>query len=170
MAVSLDGFLTRGSEADVTNWTSREDQKFFTDYLAKSKVLIMGKNTFFATPKSLKPKSSDRFSVVLTGKPSDYTEYSKSNVREFWDLSPKDVCNKLNSLGYSEATLLGGGKVFAEFLEAGLINEMFVTLEPQIFGVGTKAFNGSKLCDKKLRLVSQKQLNSKGTLLLKYEI
>ena len=65
--------------------------------------------------------------------------------------------------------LVGGGKTNALFLEASLVNEIYLTVEPKLFGMG-KSLIAEGNFTKNLKLQSVKKLNEQGTLLLKYNI
>ncbi|MEK9177085.1 MAG: dihydrofolate reductase family protein, partial [Patescibacteria group bacterium] len=65
--------------------------------------------------------------------------------------------------------VLGGAAAYQLMLDRGLMDEIFVTLEPLVFGRGIPMFtNGRKT--RKLELVSIRKLNARGTLLLRYRI
>lgn len=70
---------------------------------------------------------------------------------------------------YRTIAVLGGGRVYRFMLEHELLDEIFVTIEPLIFGRGKEMFIGGKKTTR-LRLLSVKHLNRAGTLLLHYEI
>jgi dihydrofolate reductase len=63
--------------------------------------------------------------------------------------------------------LLVGGQTNTSFFRAGLVNEMFVTVEPAIFGRGRDLLDDGAL-DAKLQLISVEKLNERGTLTLRY--
>ena len=63
--------------------------------------------------------------------------------------------------------VVGGGLTNALFLKSKLVNEVYLTIEPRLFGVGTNLLN-EKNIDVQLRLTSIMKLNKQGTLHLKY--
>ena len=65
--------------------------------------------------------------------------------------------------------MLGGGAVYRFMLQTGLLDEIFITVEPLIFGRGKEMFVGGTQTER-LILVSVKRLNQTGTLLLHYRI
>lgn len=70
---------------------------------------------------------------------------------------------------YKTVAVLGGGAVYRFMLERGLLDEIFVTVEPLIFGRGKEMFTGGTRT-MRLRLLSVRKLNRTGTLLLHYII
>jgi len=65
--------------------------------------------------------------------------------------------------------VVGGPHVAASFLEAGLIDELWLTIEPRIFGAGDLFIPDVKL-DIQLKLLSSETVNELGTMITKYEI
>ncbi|MDQ3094277.1 MAG: dihydrofolate reductase family protein [bacterium] len=168
MAMSLNGRITKGTEADERNWTSKEDKDFFNSIISSADSVVMGINTFNATPKSKVPKYSHRLSVVLTHNPEDFSEYESSGIREFWDKSAHELVVELEKRGFKSALLLGGGGVNAEFFGSGLVDELWLTIEPKIFGSGKLLIEDFSELETNFNLESHRQLNNEGTLLLHY--
>ena len=70
---------------------------------------------------------------------------------------------------YKPVAVLGGGAVYRFALESGLLDEIFITVEPFIFGRGKEMFVGGTRTVR-MRLLSVRRLNRTGTLLLHYQI
>ncbi|TSC55383.1 MAG: dihydrofolate reductase [Parcubacteria group bacterium Greene0416_79] len=70
---------------------------------------------------------------------------------------------------YKTVAVLGGGAVYRFMLESGLLDEIFITVEPLIFGRGKEMFVGAGRT-KQVHLLSVRRLNRTGTLLLHYQI
>jgi dihydrofolate reductase len=71
--------------------------------------------------------------------------------------------------GYREAVMAGGAGANALFLEAGLVDEIWLTVEPLIFGTGIGLLSGAEF-DLRASLISVEQLNERGTVHLKYSV
>lgn len=129
-------------------------------------LLLMGRKTYEA----VRPKpEAERLRMVLTTQPDNYTASIVPSQLEFTGLQPQELVASLEARGYTSALLLGGGAVNGAFLAAGLGDELYVTIEPLLFGRGTPLFGGVEL-NVSLRLLESKQLNTRGTLLLHYAI
>ncbi|MDQ2973321.1 MAG: dihydrofolate reductase family protein [bacterium] len=168
MAMSINGRITRQDEMDVKSWTSLEDKEFFESILYKAESVIMGSNTFTATLKTKVPKYRRRLTVVLSHSPENFSEYSVEGVREFWNKSALETTEKLKNMGIKTALLLGGSRLNSEFFEAGLVDELWLTIEPKIFGKGKLLIEDFESFELNFRLESHIQLNDSGTLLLHY--
>lgn len=166
--VSADGKLTKWNDDLAESWSSIEDQKYFGSLIAESSLIIMGSGTYDIV-KSTIAHSAGRLRVILTSEPSKYKGAELSGQLEFWSETPIEVVKKLEDMGHNEALLVGGEVVHGAFLEAKLVNEMWLTVEPKIFGIG-KSFAGGVKLDVEMRLVGHEKLNSDGTMLLKYEV
>jgi len=158
MAVTADGKIAK-SHDHFPDWTSKEDKELFAKTTKKHRVVIMGDRTFFTFPKPL----PGRLNVVFTllKKPP-----KMKNV--MWvGGNPKNVLKKLEKMGYKSAILGGGAFLNTQFLKKKLINEIWLTIEPKIFGKGLGVFGGD--FDVDLGLFGIDKLN-KNTILLKYKV
>ena len=140
-AISQDGYLTNGDDNDPSKWTSQEDKKHFAEIIKKHKLQVFGSNTY----KAYKPKpSKDILRIVLTNSPEQYAQVSIPNQLEFVKLSPNEFHNKYNSKSDS-CLVLGGGYVYQSFLEAGLVDEIYLTIEPIEHGEGIPLFKNGRI-------------------------
>jgi dihydrofolate reductase len=126
----------------------------------------MGSNSFKV--EHLKP-SPDRLVLVMTNQPDKYKNSKVEGQLEFTDESPVQLTARLKREGYEQMTLLGGPKVATSFLKEELVDELWLTMEPVIFGTGEKLVSEGKL-DIKLKLLSTDKVNEQGTLIIKYSI
>ncbi len=150
MVTSLDGKSTRSDESPQL-WASSEDQKHFESLLAKAEVIIMGRKTYDAAKAHIKDDAKLR--IVM----SHATH------------SPRQVIADLERQGITEILLVGGSELNAAFFQEKLINEIYLTIEPKIFGDGLPLAQRIGH-DVQLELLKCKQLNQQGTLLLHYRI
>ena len=149
IAMTADGKIAKSS-SHLTDWTSKEDKAFFMSETKKAGVVIMGKNTYNTFRRAL----PNRLNIVLTKE----VGINIPNQLEFKNASPKDVLEELAGRGYERVALIGGAFINGAFLQAGLIDEIMLTIEPRIFGEGLNLFSGID-CDIALSLISIKQLN-----------
>ncbi len=175
VATSLDGFIAQTREQSSVSWASKEDNQFFHQKTKEAGVIVMGSSTF----KTIDPKYlplSDRLNIVYTNFSSDTLvkelglNQRKVNQRNLMITTqpPKDLVKELGKMGYKQVAICGGSSIYTQFLQSGLVSKIFVTVEPVIFGDGIKLFN--QVETKKMKLLSIKQLNDRGTLQLEYEL
>lgn len=81
--------------------------------------------------------------------------------------SPEEILADLHRQNVKQVAICGGASIYALFLQKNLIDKMFLTVEPYVFGEGIKLFNGQ--IEQQFRLISQQKLNEGGTILLEYQ-
>lgn len=168
MVTTVNGKITKGNDPKIQKWTSREDQKWFSSLLKKNNLLVMGSETYEATRKKMKPNIKQH-RLVLTRHPAKYKKETVPGELEFSNELPAQLVRRLENKCFKQMLLLGGGIINALFLKASLVDELYLTLEPKIFGKG-KTLIGEENFETMLKLINLKRLNQNGTFLLKYKI
>lgn len=163
MVSSIDGVIAKNENHNAFEWTSPEDKKHFQELSRKIGVVLMGANTFKASGRKNYP---GRQAYVLTSHPEKF-EFGE-NV-ESLSGTPQSVAAHLRSQGHRQVALIGGAQVNRDFLLAGLVDEIYLTVEPLVFGKGLHIFDDQDL-DLRLKLLDNKKLNTQGTLLLHYQV
>lgn len=163
MVMSADGIIAKNDNHNAFTWTSQEDKDHFLNLSKQIGVVVMGGNTFRASGRNTYP---GRMAYVLTNNPEQY-EFGE-NV-EALSGTPQAVAAELRNRGHEQVALIGGATVNRDFLRAGLIDEIFLTVEPIIFGRGLHLFEEDDL-EIKLKLISSMKFNEQGTLLLNYKV
>ena len=157
-AITADGFIGRDS-GHTADWTSNEDKKVFVRLTKEAGTLVFGSTTFDTIGKAL----PDRRNIVMTSNPSRY----KVEGVEFVSESPKQLLERLDSEGVQVVAIGGGAHVYQSFMEAGLVDELYLTVEPVIFGQGVSLFSGQ--LDTRLELLESTNLND-NVILLHYRV
>jgi len=159
VATSIDGRISL-SEKTLPQWTSQEDWKFFQDSLLRAEAVVVGRNTYRAAAGRLRQRSTFVLSnhLKIMTRRGNVTFVNPANVNLFSLLAR-----------YKMVAVLGGGMVYRFMLESGFLDEIFVTVEPLIFGRGKEMFVGGTQTIR-VSLLSVKRLNRTGTLLLHYKI
>lgn len=163
-AVSLDGFIAPDVSVTSTAWTSGADKKFFTERTKQARVLVMGSTTFNTLKRPLK----DRLVVVMSSKPKpeEYAQFDDSQVK-YSSQSVKEIIETLSAEGYTEVAVCGGASVYRQFMQAGLVQTIYLTIEPIIFGKGVPLFDDQ--LSRHLKLVSTQRIGE-DTILLEYAV
>ncbi len=165
---SVNGKITKGDDSNIYSWTSKEDSRFFFSLIEKSNLIVMGSKTYEAAKKLIKHKKN-RLRIVLTKNPKRYLKESMKGMLEFTNEGPLELTKRLEGKGYKKILLVGGGEINVLFLKSKLVNEIYLTIEPKIFGTG-KNLVGESDFESQLQLISARKLNEQGTLLLKYKV
>ena len=167
MVASADGKTTHGDDPKVFRWTSKEDQQHFKRLVEQAKLIIMGSKTYDAAKKMLQHQQG-KLRVVLTRSPEKYADQVIPRQLEFTSETPQELVARLEKQGHTELLLASGAQVNGLFFNAGLIDEILLTIEPKLLGKGNPLAIQENLID--LTLLSIEKLNDRGTLLLHYKI
>ncbi len=168
VVMSLDGKITRHEDSDFQEWASKEDQQFFYSLFARYDLVVMGLGTYEATRDNF-VLGAERLRIVLTSK---YKQYAHKNIPgklDFRDQTPSQLVNSLDAAGKANMLVVGGPRMITEFIKSRLVDKLYVTVEPRLFGHGKSLLANTPL-DIQLHLLEHKQLNSQGTILLTYGI
>jgi dihydrofolate reductase len=166
MAVmTLDGCITRHA-GEGTAFASREDQAHFHQVLNEFDCSVMGSRSFEIHRSAIMAAlDQQRLRIVLTDSPAKYAELQRPGSLEFRRANPAGLLDELAARGLGRCAVLGGARVYTDFIRAGLMDEVWLTLEPLGFGTGRRLFEGD--IDFRFSLLSAETLSS-DTLLLKY--
>jgi dihydrofolate reductase len=135
-AQSLDGRITRGGVAGDA-FGSAADKAHFRAALRACDACVMGSATYEETKDRLRPDILPGLRrVVRTRTPDARAAEAVAGVLEFTAECPAEIVARLRADGRRRCALLGGGRTNAEFLRAGLVDEVCVTVESWIFGYG----------------------------------
>lgn len=127
----------------------------------------MGSKTFLQAGHFMK-LSPKNLRIIMTKNPNKFAKFALPGQLEFTSESPIQLINRLEKSGIKNVLLASGEKLNTQFFRQKLISEVWLTLEPNIFGLGKGIIDESM--DIKLKLIFSKKLNTQGTLLLKYTV
>ncbi|MBF0209972.1 MAG: dihydrofolate reductase [Desulfamplus sp.] len=163
MAMTLDGKIAKHS-MDPVDWTGKADKKKFVEITKNAGAVIMGSSTFKTIGQVLK----GRRNIVMTKEPSFYSnQFAGSDNLEFTDKSPTQILKSLKDDGFESVALIGGSKINSLFAAQNLIDEIYITLVPKIFGQGLCLLSGE--LDINLELVEMEKIDN-NSILLRYSV
>jgi dihydrofolate reductase len=163
---ALDGKITRWNEPHVSAWSSHQDQDYYKQVWNDSGLIVMGSGTFNA--EAFNPSPSHLL-IVMTADPDKYKHAQVPGQIEFTNESPVELTARFKSKGHPQMLVVGGPHVATSFLKEQLIDELWLTLEPKIFGIGGNFTIDTKL-DINLSLMHCEKVNEQGTLITKYAV
>jgi dihydrofolate reductase len=114
---------------------------------------VMGRRTFETLPAPL----PGRLNVVLS---HERPEALPDGV-EYTAEPPERVIASLENRGYESVVIGGGASVYRAFLDAKLVDEIWLTVEPLAFGAGISLFGDAPL-ELRLTLLSVERLGEQG--------
>ncbi len=163
---TLDGKITRWGDPHIRKWSSSTDQDYFDTVWDNSHVIIMGAGTYDPAP--VKADATHHF-IIMTRQPLKYKDRAVPGKLEFTSESPALLKERLTATGEEKILVAGGAQIATLFLKQKLIDELWLTIEPKIFGVGGSMVIAEKL-DINLKLLSSNKINEQGTLLTRYSV
>lgn len=155
-AFTADGYIARHAE-ELIDWSSKEDKQFFKTITKEAGVIIMGGVTFRTFGRPL----PDRRNIVYTRQALDVEGVETTQE------TPEALLARLEQEGHSQVAIIGGSSIYTTFLKAGLVGELYITVEPLMFGEGVKMLN--EPVSLSLELLEVRNLN-KNSLLLHYKV
>lgn len=158
VASSIDGRISL-SDRVMPDWTSKEDWKFFQNKMKSADAVVAGMNTYIAARDHIKKRNAFIFS-------SHKSKIKKDGNVTF--LNPSTVNLREIFSKYKTVAIVGGGQVYQTMLDEDMLDDLYVTIEPVIFGRGKEMFKGGTRMSH-FKLQSVKKLNSSGTLLIHYK-
>lgn len=136
MAVTLDGKIAQSSD-HFPDWTGKADKKFFAGETKKAGCLVMGSSTYDTIGRPL----PGRKNVIMTRSPESRKNEHDVSELEFTAKSPVELVKQLEAEGFTELVLGGGAQINTLWAQAGLIDEVVLTISPLIFGEGLGLFS-----------------------------
>ena len=167
MVLSVDGKSTNGDLPDQS-WASSEDQLHLSRLISENNLILMGGNTYSLAKSHIKP-AEGKLRVVVTRDPENYSDDKIEGQLEFVSGSVNEIVKELEHRGFEKMLLLSGESLNKEFFQNSLIDEIYLTVEPKIFGSGKGMVAESGL-NLDLQLMEMEKLNEQGTILLRYKV
>lgn len=164
---SLDGFITKHATSGSA-FASLADQNHLRKALADFDCSVMGAETYRTARALIRDHMrAPRLRTVLTRTPQNFAADVRPGILEFSSAFPIELLNDLSARGHQRCALLGGAQIHSLFLKAGLVDELWLTIEPMLFGMGTPLI--AEAVDIRLKRLSTENLTA-DTALLKYEV
>lgn len=153
-AITADGFIGRGAY-HTADWTSPEDKKLFVRLTKEAGVMVFGSRTFETIGRAL----PGRRTIVYTSQPSKITVEGVDATSE----TPTELVKRLEQEGAPGVAVCGGASIYTLFMQSGVVDELYITVEPLFFGQGLPLF--SEKLETNLRLLETSKLNENAVLL-----
>lgn len=159
VVTSADGFIAQRHD-QLADWSSPEDKRLFVQLTKEAGVMVMGSRTFDTIGRALK----DRKTIVYTSHPE---KYQNIDGVEATQETPADLVKRLQAAGHQGIAICGGAQIYDQFLQAGVVKELYMVVEPILFGTGVSLFTSQTTTH--MSLLDTRKLNN-NTVLLHYAI
>lgn len=139
MAMTVNGMVA--GEGDDTSWTSEEDWESFIKKTEEIGNLVIGRRTYELM---LREGSIDYFkkplTIIVVCRQKRYKTNYHSKHKVLVTHSPQAAIKILEGTNFRKVLVAGGGKLNASFMREGLIDEIYLDIEPKILGEGIRLF------------------------------
>ena len=149
-AITLDGFIA-DPDGQCDDWISEQDEKNYEAAVERAGCVLMGRTTYDQYRDEL---STDPKRTVFVWTRS--TELKDHDNVKYLRGTPEEIIRQIAEQDFSELVVSGGGEANGALAEAGLVNEMVISIYNVVLGEGIRLF-GSHHPQLKLKLLGTKQ-------------
>jgi dihydrofolate reductase len=160
-ATTLDGRIA-AYPGHFSDWTSLEDKDLLHGILDQSDLVVVGHNTYKTAIGPLAKRNCLVFSRSLQGIEQRNEKLTFCNPEK---INMHQLLNK-----YKNVVVLGGTQIYTYFLEKDWLQEIYLTIEPLVFGNGLPLFESKKWALRRFALLEVRKLNNSGSVLLHYKL
>ena len=160
-AMSADGFIGTDAAHRSLDWRSKEDASFFIAKTKEAGVIIMGSVTYKTF--RIKRAPPGRRLIVYTRNPESIV----GEDVEATDEPPRELLERLKKEGFDSVVIGGGATINKLFIDEGLVDELYLTIEPVLFGDGVDLLSGP--VSARLEMLDLKKIGN-NTLLVHYRV
>jgi dihydrofolate reductase len=153
-ALTADGFIGRDA-SHLADWTGKADKKLFVEVTKQAGVIVMGSRTFATIGRAL----PGRRTIVYTTKPDSINVEGVETTSE----APAELIARLKKEDAAGVAICGGSSIYNLFMTAGVVDELYLSIVPKLFGKGVPLF--AEEFDVDLALQEVRQLGEDTTLL-----
>ncbi|MBI2017812.1 dihydrofolate reductase [Candidatus Daviesbacteria bacterium] len=156
MAITVNGLIAK--EDDDTSWVTETEWKSFKGIIKKHGNMIIGRRTYEVMLKNDEFNISSLNTIRTIVLTSDETIRIHNRESVSIAKSPQEALHVLSNASFETIMVCGGGGLNSSFMKENLVDEIYIDIEPMIFGQGIKLFADANF-EKGLELVGTKKLS-----------
>lgn len=160
MATTVNGYVA--TKEDDTSWISPEEWSSYASAVKDAGCMIIGHRTYDIITKQPEFSELGNVKIIVLSRSGVKLQSKQHSIAH----SPREALDLLQE--YQNVIVAGGGAANAAFLTEGLVNEIYLDIEPKLFGKGVKLLNESNV-DLDLELVGTKKI-SQNEIQLHYKV
>lgn len=163
MAITINGFIAKDN--DDTNFVSDTEWNSFLAMANKTGNIIIGRKTYEIMRDGGEFENLKNIRVIIISNNSNLGAIvGNHSVAK----NPQDALAILEKEGFDNALVAGGATLNASFMIENLVDEIYLDVEPVVFGKGINLF-GKNDFETKLKLLEVKKL-SDNEIQLHYQV
>ena len=150
MAITPNGMVAKSD--DDTSWVSNTEWNSYSETVRTARNMVVGHRTYDIITKQPEFLEFENVNVIIVSKEPFQTLSPNHTVVG----SPQEALERLKD--FENVIVAGGGKLNGSFITEGLVDEIFLDVEPSLFGNGIKLFGDADF-EVKLKLLGTRQLS-----------
>lgn len=157
MAITVNGLIAK--EDDDTSWVTETEWVSFSSAIKMNGNMIIGRRTYevmLQNDEFNRSNLNEVKTVVLT-KDILFKVHNPKFISVV--ASPREAVDILHKQGFETIMVCGGGRLNSSFMRENLIDEIYLDIEPIVFGKGIKLFFDADF-ETKLELIGVKNLSA----------
>lgn len=166
MAITLNGIIAK--EDDDTSWVTETEWRSYSGMIKKAGNMIIGRRTYEVMLENNEFNKSNLNKIKIMVLTHDASLQIHNPKFVSIAKSPKEAINILHKQGFEMIMVCGGGGLNASFMKNNLVDEIYLDIEPIVFGKGIRLFEDSNF-ESKLKLLEVKKF-SLNEIQLHYEV
>lgn len=137
IAMSLDGFIAKadGGLDWLTKYNNEGEDYGYGEMLSRVGSTVMGRKTYEQVKGDIRTAYSDKSVYIITNSDS-----KKIDNMTFVSGDTAEIVKSIKQNEVKDVWLVGGADLVNQFVKAGLVDEMIVTIVPIILGTGIRLF------------------------------
>lgn len=162
MATTVNGIIAK--DDDSADFLTEIESASYVDAVKSAGAVVIGKRTYGVL--SEQPEFQEFLKAGVKVVAVSHKNFELKDPTHQIAHSPKEALELLKD--FEQVVVAGGGILNASFLEEGLIDEIYLDVEPAVVGRGIPLFHGA-VADAELELLDQKML-SQNEIQLHYKV
>ncbi|MBI2613716.1 MAG: dihydrofolate reductase family protein [Candidatus Levybacteria bacterium] len=160
MAITGNGYIAK--ENDDTSWISKVEWDSYSSIVRKAGNLIIGHRTYGILTKQPEFVEFKKIKIIIVS----HKNFKTLNSNHIIAKTTKEALRLLK--GFENIIVAGGGTLNTSFIAGNLVDEIYLDIEPIVFGKGIRLF-GKADFETKLKLLDIKKL-SDNEVQLHYQV
>lgn len=153
VSISVNGFIAK--ENGDTGFVSDTEWKSFRSMVKNTGNIIVGRKTYEIMKSGNEFRDLDNVKIVVV---TSNDTIRTDDPDYFIVKSPQDAIKLLKEKGFKEILVAGGGMLNSSFIKNNLIDDIYLDIEPIVFGKGIKLFSDSDF-ESRLKFVGVKNIS-----------
>lgn len=153
MAITINGFIAK--ENDDTSFVSEIEWDSFRKMIKSIENMIIGSRTYEIMRDGGEFENLENIRMLVV---SDNPDFKTIADNHSVAKNPQNALAILENEGFDNALVAGGGTLNTSFMEENLVDEIYLDVEPVVFGKGIRLFRENDF-ETKLKLLETKKLS-----------